>query len=73
VAIIQAGRDGVSAVGFAPAVIDMTNEPVAAEPSSDEGRRVLAYLAECCASQGLRTRFAEPDSDSGLRPTPARR
>ena len=39
VAIVRAGRDGVGAVGFAPAVINQANEPIAVAPDSDEGRR----------------------------------
>ncbi|MFD6568097.1 CapA family protein [Micromonospora profundi] len=68
VAIVRAGRAGVGAVGFAPAVINQANEPIAVAPDSDEGRRVLDYLKECCTSQGLRVRFGTPEADSGLPP-----
>jgi poly-gamma-glutamate synthesis protein (capsule biosynthesis protein) len=66
VAVIQVSKDGVGAIGFSPAVIDKTNEPIAVPPKSDEGRQVIAYLEECCSSNGLRTRFTEPAEDSGL-------
>ncbi|MER6049265.1 CapA family protein [Streptomyces sp. NPDC020883] len=66
VAVVRLDARGVHAAGFCPAVIDTRNEPVPVAPQSEDGRRVAAYLAECCAQEQLPTRFTPPQEGSGL-------
>lgn len=54
-AIIVAGKEGIRAVGFRPAVIDPQNRPQHVDPDSEQGRRVVDYLQRCCTEERLPT------------------
>jgi poly-gamma-glutamate synthesis protein (capsule biosynthesis protein) len=69
VAVLRMNDKGVGAVGFCPAVIDETNEPVSVAPDSEDGRRVVDYLRRCCAEELLPTKVVPPLAGSDLPPT----
>jgi poly-gamma-glutamate synthesis protein (capsule biosynthesis protein) len=66
VAVVQADGDGVLAAGFCPAVIGPGNEPYHVAADSEDGKRVIAYLQECCSSQNLAIQMVQPGQEAGL-------
>jgi poly-gamma-glutamate capsule biosynthesis protein CapA/YwtB (metallophosphatase superfamily) len=66
VAVVRVDRGGVVAAGFCPAIINEANEPVQVPWGSEDGKRVRAYLEECCSSEKLAVRFVEPNDEAGL-------
>jgi len=47
-------------------VINKLNEPVQAAAGSEERKRVISYLDECCASEKFAVRMIEPMVEAGL-------
>jgi Bacterial capsule synthesis protein PGA_cap len=66
VTVARVDREGVLAVGFCPAVINQNNEPVHVPMDSEDGKRVISYLEDCCTSEKLVVRLVQPTKEAGL-------